>query len=234
MAEPKVAAVVLAGGSGTRVGADRNKVYLKVGGRSVIGWSLATMASVPGLARLILVVRPMDRALVAELLATELPGVPVELVDGGAQRQDSELQALRHLAPAIAAGAVDIVAIHDGARPLATAELTGAVIAAAARYGGAVPGLPAENLLDVSAPGEVKPLSGRHVRVQTPQAFAAAPLLAAYEAAARDGYAATDTAGCVARYGSLDVRCVPGGADNLKITTPDDLILAEALLSRGA
>ncbi len=233
MAEPKVAAVVLAGGSGTRVGADRNKVYLKIGGRSVIGWSLATMASVPGLARLVLVVRPVDRSLVADLLMAELPDVPVDLVDGGAQRQDSELQALRHLAPAIAAGEVDIVAIHDGARPLATAELTGAVIAAAARYGGAVPGLPAQDLLDVST-SEAKPLSGRHVRVQTPQAFAAAPLLAAYEAAARECYSATDTAGCVARYGSLDVRCVPGGTDNLKITTPDDLILAEALLTHGA
>jgi 2-C-methyl-D-erythritol 4-phosphate cytidylyltransferase len=229
----RVAAVVLAGGSGTRVGADRNKVYLPVAGRSVISWSLQTMTSLPSVARAILVIRPADRDLVTRLLATELPNCAVELVDGGAQRQDSELQALRHLAPAIADGSIDLVAIHDGARPLATAALTDAVLAAAARYGGAVPGVPVDDLVSVGPDNTAQPLSGRHVRVQTPQAFAAAPLLAAYQAAARDGYNATDTAGCMQHYSTIAVRCVPGEVDNLKVTTPDDLILAESLLAHA-
>ncbi|HEX3816275.1 MAG TPA: IspD/TarI family cytidylyltransferase [Mycobacteriales bacterium] len=228
----RVAAVVLAGGSGTRVGADRNKVYLTIAGRSIISWSLRTMAALPAVTRLVLVIRPADRELVGPLLATELPGVDVELVDGGAQRQDSELQALRHLAPEITAGDIDIVAIHDGARPLATAELMNQVLDAAARYGGAVPGLPASGLVATGDNGVATPLSGRHVGVQTPQAFAAVPLLAAYEAAARDDYSATDTAGCMQRYSSVEVRCVPGGVDNLKVTTPADLVLAESLLGQ--
>lgn len=223
----KVAAIVLAGGSGTRLGADRNKVYLPLAGCSIIGRSLRAMAP---LGRLILVVRPADRQLAEKLLATELPATAVELVDGGAQRQDSEWQALRHLAPDIAD--LDVVLIHDGARPLATTELARAVVEAAARFGGAIPGVPADDLIAVTNADRAAPLTGRHIRVQTPQAFAAGPLYEAYEKAARDGYCATDTAGCVQRYTDLAVHWVASSPDNLKITKPGDLTLAEAILNQ--
>ena len=71
------------------------------------------------------------------------------------------------------------------------------------------------------------------VAVQTPQAFLAAPLLAAYRQAAADGFVGTDTASCIERYTDLPVRCVPGDAGNIKITFPDDLFLAERLLAKA-
>jgi 2-C-methyl-D-erythritol 4-phosphate cytidylyltransferase len=222
-----VAAIVLAGGSGTRLGADRNKVYLPLAGCSIIGRSLRAMAP---LGRLILVIRPADREQAEKLLAAELPDTPVELVDGGAQRQDSEWHALRHLAPDIAD--LDVILIHDGARPLASTRLARDVVDAAARFGGAIPGVPAEDLIAVDGADHAVRLTGQHIRVQTPQAFAAGPLYEAYEMAAGDGYSATDTAGCVQRYTDLDVHWVPGSPDNLKITKPGDLTLAEAILAQ--
>jgi 2-C-methyl-D-erythritol 4-phosphate cytidylyltransferase len=233
--DPAAAAVVLAGGSGVRVGQGRNKAYLPVGGRTVVTTSLRAMATAPGLRRLVLVVRADDVALAERTLAEELPDppVPVELVLGGATRHGSEERALRHLEPAIRAGAVDLVLIHDAARPLCSPELVAALVRAAADHGGAVPGLPADDLAAVEADGTVVPLVGRHVRVQTPQAFAALPLLQAYQRAAGTGFDGTDTAACVERFSSLAVRSVPGERENFKITYPADVYLADRFL-RGA
>src|SRR5690242_18048914 len=101
VAGPTIAVVVLAGGSGLRVGHDRNKAYLPLGARTAVGMSLQTMASAtaPGLRRLVLVVRADDRELAERTLDEELPHppVPVELVVGGSTRHGSERQALRHL-----------------------------------------------------------------------------------------------------------------------------------------
>jgi len=115
-----VAAVVLAGGSGVRVGQGRNKAYLPICGRTAVGMSLRTMATVPGLCRLVLVVREGDEELAERTLDEEVlrPPVPVELVRGGATRHGSEEHALRHLEPAIRSSAVGLVLIHDVARPL--------------------------------------------------------------------------------------------------------------------
>ncbi len=231
----RIAAVVLAGGSGTRFGHADNKVYLPLAGRRVITWSLTAMADLSGLARLLLVTRPGDREVAAAVLAAELPDATVELVDGGSTRHDSEYHALRHLAPAIGNGEIDVVLIHDGARPLATPDLAHAVVEAASRHGGAVPGLPAPDLVEVDAHGTVRRrLGADHVRMQTPQAFVAAPLLAAYEAAIRDGFAGTDTASCVQHYRTAAVHWVPGEADNIKVTLPADLAAAEEIVRRRA
>jgi len=119
------------------------------------------------------------------------------------------------------------VAIHDGARPLASAALFRAVIDVAAGDGAAVPGVPAGRLNTVDgglAPDDL-------VAVQTPQAFAASTLLAAYDAADADGFTGTDTAACLERYADVTVRAVDGERRNLKITYPDDLRLAEELIA---
>ncbi len=90
-------------------------------------------------------------------------------------------------------------------------------------------------MLAVDATGRLVPGGGEQlVSIQTPQAFRAAPLLDAYEAAARDGFAGTDTAACVERYTDLEVAVVPGELGNLKITFADDLLIAERLLRRRA
>jgi 2-C-methyl-D-erythritol 4-phosphate cytidylyltransferase len=240
---PTAAAVVLAGGGGTRVGADRNKVYLPLAGRSVLARSLDLVLETPGLGVVVLVVRPEDRPLAEGVLAEV--GVPVELTDGGATRQESELAALRLLGPRIRSGEVDAVLIHDGARPLASRALVAAVLAATREYGGAVPGVwradlaavaePVPDLGDDAAAGArlAAPAPGL-VAVQTPQGFRAEPLLAAYEAADRCGFVGTDTASCVARFTDLPVRRVPGEERNIKITYAHDLDVADAVLARRA
>jgi 2-C-methyl-D-erythritol 4-phosphate cytidylyltransferase len=249
MPAPTAAAVVLAGGGGTRVGADRNKVYLPLGGRSVLARSLDLMAGTAGVGVVVLVVRPQDRDL-ADAVLGEV-GVPVELAFGGATRQDSELAGLRLLAPRIRGGAVDAVLIHDGARPMASRALVAAVLAATREHGGAVPGLwradlatvaeiahdPADGAAGNGASGATHverlaaPAPGL-VAVQTPQGFRAGPLLAAYEAAAACGFVGTDTASCVARFTDLPVLRLAGEDRNIKITYAHDLEVADAVLAR--
>lgn len=231
-ASPRVAAVVLAGGSGTRVGAGRNKVYLPIAGRSVISWSLEAAAQIPGLSRLLLVVRPVDRDEVSALLDRELPQLQVEIVDGGTTRHDSELSALRHLAPRI--DELDVIVIHDGARPLAPVTLMHDVVRTAAKYGGAVPGFPGGELAQLGPDGVLQPLPGVTIRVQTPQAFAARPLLEAYEKSVADGFGGTDTSACIERYSDLPVHHVASCAENIKITRAEDFPLAEEILARRA
>jgi 2-C-methyl-D-erythritol 4-phosphate cytidylyltransferase len=229
---PVAAAVVLAGGSGTRLGADGNKVYLPLAGRRLVSWALQAFADVRSVRRLVLVIRPADRELAEQIVDREVRA-RVEIVEGGPSRHHSEHQALVHLGPAIRAGDLDVVAIHDGARPLAGRRLIAETIDAASVYGAAVPGVPLD---DAAAPHPQRgvrpePVARRLVRVQTPQAFRAGPLLAAYECAARDGFAGTDTAACVEQYGGLPVHCLPGDPRNIKVTYPQDLFLAEHLLA---
>lgn len=218
-----VAAVVLAGGSGSRLGADRNKVLLELGGEPVLRHSVRTATLASDVAVVVVVVRAGDEP--------DLSGdwaVPVETAPGGATRHDSEWSALQHLGPRIASGEVDVVAIHDAARPLASVALWDAVVDAAREDGGALPARRAAGLVRRDG-GEVPDL----VTVQTPQAFCAQPLLEAYAAAERDGFTGTDTAACVAAYTDLRLRAVDGEATNLKVTWADDLPLAERLLGQA-
>lgn len=226
--------MVLAGGSGTRVGGERNKVYLPLAGRSVISRSLDALAAPDEVGPMVLVVRAADRELVADLLARERAGATVEVVTGGATRQESELAGLRYLAPRIADGTIDVVLIHDGARPLVGPTLVGEVLRTAGEIGGAVPGLSRNDLAAAAADGSLAGAAPAGlVAVQTPQGFRAAPLLAAYEEAARTGFAGTDTASCIARFApDVPVRWVPGEERNFKITYSHDLRLAEAVLAR--
>ncbi|MET0998853.1 MAG: 2-C-methyl-D-erythritol 4-phosphate cytidylyltransferase, partial [Marmoricola sp.] len=151
------------------------------------------------------------------------------VVDGGAQRHASEWQALRTLAAEIEDGEIDVVAIHDAARPLAPATLWRAVIDAAAEHGGAIPVLPTPRLSHRDGSVAARGL----VAVQTPQAFRAPELLGAHRRAAADGFVGTDTAACLEQYADVAVVGVPSTAANLKVTFPEDVALAERLLSRS-
>lgn len=228
--------MVLAAGSGTRVGADINKVFLPLAGRRVVSWSLDAFGRVPEIGVLVLVTRAADRGLVERVLDREFGGVPVEVVTGGATRQESELRALRRLASRIDAGAVDTVLLHDAARPLVSPALIAGVLNAAREHGGAVPGLPAEDLVAVGAGGEIlgEQTLAAAIRVQTPQGFRAPALLDAYERAAREEFLGTDTSSCMERYSRLPVRWVPGEQHNFKITYPHDLSVAEHYLRNAA
>jgi 2-C-methyl-D-erythritol 4-phosphate cytidylyltransferase len=219
------AVVVLAAGSGSRVGAEVNKVLLPLGGVPLLVGSVQTALAAAGPSgRVVLVVRADEQADVADALGPHLGDAEITLVAGGTTRHDSEWAALRVLSDDIATGAVDVVAIHDGARPLATRSLYDAVITAAREHGGAIPVVAAPTLLGPS--GAVNGLGA----VQTPQAFNAVRLLAAYTAADLDGFSGTDTAACLERYATdVAIAAVPSSPLNLKVTWPEDLALAEAL-----
>lgn len=229
------AVVILAAGSGTRVGAGANKVLLPLGEVPVLAWSVRTALTVAEVRRLLVVVRPGEEDDVAAALTPHLGDREVGLVPGGSTRHASEWAALRALAPEIEAGEIDVVAIHDGARPLAGADLFTQTIAAARTHGGAIPVVPLTGLLPrdpAAADGITLPpeLAG----VQTPQAFRAPDLLAAYRAADAEGFDGTDTAATWSRHTDLPVAAVPSTARNLKITFAEDLPLALRLADRDS
>ena len=225
--------VVLAGGSGSRFGHEQNKVYLPLAGRPVISWSLRLALEVDAFGPVLLVIRPDDgAAATAAVEAAELDR-PVQIVAGGATRHGSELAALDALADRVTAGEVDVVAVHDGARPLAGADLTRRVVRAALEHGGAVPTVPVAGVWRRDAFGAlVRPEGGTGLhRVQTPQAFRARPLLAAYERSRVAGFEGTDTAATLEQFApGLEVVAVPGRAENLKVTFGADLAAAEELV----
>jgi 2-C-methyl-D-erythritol 4-phosphate cytidylyltransferase len=223
-----VALVLLAAGNGSRVGREINKVFLPLAGRRVLTWSLDSTRRLPNLVSTVVVLQDHDRVHVREVLRESLDR-PVELVEGGATRHESELHALRALAPQIHAGTVDVVVIHDAARPLAGPSLFTEVVDTAALLGGALPVLSKQGIVF----SDGTRVDGRLMTVQTPQAFHAMPLLRAYEQAAQEGFLGSDTASCVERFTDLRVHGVAGDAGNIKITFPEDLFLAERLLERS-
>jgi 2-C-methyl-D-erythritol 4-phosphate cytidylyltransferase len=227
-------AAVLAAGMGTRVGADGNKAYLRVGGRSMVTWSLDTLSRVPGVTRVVLVFRRGERELAERTVSAELPSISIEFVEGGNSRHGSETNLLNYLAADIESGSVDVVLIHDAARPVAGPRLFGTALSVAREHGGAVPALPLDDVVALEADRvgvPDLPAGAALVGVQTPQAFRAPELLAAYRAAARDGFDGTDTSACVAAYTDVRVRTFPGDRRNIKVTYAPDVAVAERLLS---
>lgn len=215
--------------------ADRNKAYLPLAGRRMLSWSLSAIMEVSELVRTVLVIRPDDRARAMKTLDREVPDLNVEIIDGGGSRHQSEHKALEYLAPDIESGAVDIVLMHDAARPLAGPGMMRAAISVARAFGGAVPGVEAHDLVTMDSDGSIGELrpGGRYIRVQTPQAFLAEPLLHAYRDAAAEHFEGTDTSSSVERFSGIEVRSFQGDPRNLKVTFSQDLLLAERLLANS-
>ncbi len=232
MTEPDAAVVVVAAGSSSRVGGSLNKVLVPLLGVPLVAWSVRTALSLPVVRRVVVVHRSSDREAMTDALAPHLGPEPwpaeVLLVAGGETRHDSESRALEVLADEIDRGILAVVAVHDAARPLADVDLFTRTITAARERGGAVPVVAVDGVVDRRGAmlGEEE-----IVAVQTPQAFRARELLAAYRAAAAEGFAGTDTASCVERYTDLPIVAVPSEPANLKVTFAGDLAVAERLLS---
>lgn len=226
----RTALVVLAAGSGTRFGHTVNKVWLPLSGRRIISRSLDNAAKNFKDYRLVLVLDPSDEEMAKEVIAREVPNLKIEIVYGGATRHGSEYNALQHLAPAIRNGEIDVVLIHDGARPLATPALFEEIATQANKSGGAIPTVP------VSSYEVNQQLSSENemlVRVQTPQGYQAKPLLEAYELAAKDGFTGTDTGACMEKYfPNIHTIAITADPSNVKITYPQDLAIAEHVLQK--
>ncbi|MEI6867628.1 MAG: IspD/TarI family cytidylyltransferase [Actinomycetes bacterium] len=225
--EMRVAVVVLAAGSGSRFGHVTNKVWLPLSGRRIISRSIANAARSFRGCRTILVISPDDAELAHATLEREVSNITVEIVLGGSTRHESEYRALQYLAPQIEAEEINVVLIHDGARPLATSSLFKKIAEAAHRHGGALPAIRVSaKEMDIQS-GEVV------VRVQTPQAFSAQELLTAYRQAYVDNFHGTDTAACMEKYfPDIHTMAVSGEVANVKITYPQDLAIAEHVLEK--
>jgi len=199
--------IVVAAGSSVRFGED--KMLTMVAGSPLVAHTLA--AVIDHVDRCILVCRTDQMPVLTPLV----PGA--DLVAGGPSRTASELAGLEAIGePA------RLVGIHDGARPMVTADLIETLFETAARVGGAIPVVPASG--PIVGHSDLVPVENAVV-AQTPQVFRAEPLLAAYAAAAVVGFEAQDTAAIARRFADVDIESVPGEPDNLKVTVPSDLDL---------
>jgi 2-C-methyl-D-erythritol 4-phosphate cytidylyltransferase len=228
-----VVAVVLGAGQGARMGAGRNKVLLTLRGKPILVHALAAFEQTPQVTETLLVGRPDEVAMCQGMVAEYGLAKVAAVIPGGATRHQSEERALDWLRPRIEAGEIAVLFIHVGARPLITPDEIAALIAATTATGGALlAAAPDETLLQLNDDGTVTRVwpSDELALAQTPQAFDARRLLAAYDAARADGFEGSDTAASFERTGG-QVRVVFGRSINLKITTPDDLLRAEALLT---
>lgn len=220
-----VASIVLAAGSGTRFGHSMNKVWLQLNGKHIISRSLDNSRSGFSKVRSILVINPDDEEFAREALKADGMLENTEIVHGGASRHESEYNALQYLKADIEAGLIDLILIHDGARPLATPQIFTAIAEGAHTYGGAIPTI----ALDSREMDTVR--TETVARVQTPQGFRAKQLLQAYEKAAAAGFVGTDTAACMEEFfPEVKTVAVPGDIFNIKITYPQDLAIAELLV----
>ena len=221
----RVIAIILAAGSGVRMESEVNKHLLPLAGKPVIVYTLEAFERCAAIDAIVLVTSAENVAAYQALIAEHNITKVSHIVLGGETRQASAHNGLR------AAGECDIVLLHDGARPLIAQREIEAVICDAAEYGGAVVAVPAKDTTVRTRDGFIEAQLERSTlwQVQTPQAFKAAIIREAYEAAARDGVQSTDDTGLVIRLGKT-VKITPGSYANIKITTPEDLAIAEALL----
>jgi 2-C-methyl-D-erythritol 4-phosphate cytidylyltransferase len=221
-------ALIVAAGSGERLAADRPKALVELAGRPLVAWSIDALLATPGIARIVIATPPgaqWPRALSAL--------DRVDLVEGGASRSDSVRRALD------AAGEPQLVLVHDAARPLLTAALAESVIAALVRdvdADAAIAAMPVTDTVKrVDGAGAVHETLERSElwAVQTPQVFRRAALARALDVPAEELARATDDAGLIERGGGK-VIVVRASDENLKVTTPLDLRVAELLLAGRA
>ncbi len=223
MSQLKFSAIVAAAGYGTRFGEAGGKQYLELDGMPILVHSLLTLERCPSVERVVIAVNSEDVEWISEELLPRFPlKKTITVSAGGSQRQYSVYNALKSLPRG-----VKRVVVHDGARPLATPELFERTMAALGDCDGVVPA--------VSCRDTVKEVNGDRVvktydRSRVRQAFRFEALRDAHTRASRENYLATDDAALLERY-NYTIKVVEGERSNIKITFPEDLIIAQALLA---
>ncbi|TCL62803.1 2-C-methyl-D-erythritol 4-phosphate cytidylyltransferase [Hydrogenispora ethanolica] len=236
-----VAAVIPAAGLGRRMGSGRNKVWLSLNGEPVIGHTLRAFMAVPAVARIVLVVHADEEEIFRTYLENAWPdqaGTRIVLTTGGKERQDSVYRGLQSLEewPEWSRAGRRLVAIHDAARALLTPQLLEASLAAGWEYGAVGVAVPVKDTIkQVDAAGYVSATPERAAlrAIQTPQVFDFETILACYKRLSASGRYFSDDCGVAEACGER-VKLIEGSYENLKITTPEDLWLAEAILRRRA
>lgn len=224
---PRCAALVAAAGSSSRMGGI-NKLLEPLDGIPVLVRTLTALERAQRVDSIVIATREEDLITVSQLCKTYGITKCKKVIRGGEDREHSVLLAALEAEPD-----TELLAVQDGARPLVSPALIDRVIEAAQRCGAAAPAIPVKDTIKtVREDGAVEEtLERSHLRaVQTPQVFEASLLKAALQAALEEGAVLTDDCSAVERLGKV-VYLIEGEETNLKITTPTDLILAEALLA---
>ncbi len=218
-----VSAIIPAAGSGKRMGGGTAKQFLPLRGEPVLVHTVRLFSQCPLVDEIVIAASDLETT---RSLVGSFPKV-THIVRGGAERQDSVWAALQrvHSRPRI-------ICVHDAARPLLPADVLENVLRAAASHQAQVVGVPVKDTIKVvGSDGVVSATPDRSTlwAVQTPQVFWAETVVEAYRRAMAEGFRGTDCASLVERMG-VPVRVHPGSHENLKLTTPEDFAMAEAIL----
>jgi len=229
----KVIALVPAAGIGKRMGAQINKQYLLLAGKPIVAHTLLVLEDAPFIDEIYVIVPEAEIPYCREHVVERYDLTKVRgIVAGGAERQNSVMNGLRALT---GADVDDLVLIHDGVRPFISLPVLEKSVETAREKGGALVAVPVKDTVKIVVDGIVRetPLRETLWLAQTPQTFRYSIIMAAHEIAAAERYLGTDDASLVEWMGK-DVHIVLGDYRNIKITTPEDLVMAEAFLKENA
>ncbi|MFD2307501.1 2-C-methyl-D-erythritol 4-phosphate cytidylyltransferase [Enterococcus termitis] len=223
--------ILLAAGQGKRMGASRNKILLHLIGKPVISYSLQTFLNDPACKHIILVTQEDEQQLLATMVKKETKRnqCPVTIVSGGCERQYSVYNGLKRLL-----NPENIVMVHDGARPFVTLAQLKSLHRKVVKTRAAILGVPVKDTIKRVVDGIVQETVPRETlwQIQTPQAFYGTDLLAVHEQAKQEEYLGTDDASLIEKYSNLAVSMVLGSYENIKLTTPEDMLTGEAIVKR--
>lgn len=223
-----VSAVIVAAGKGTRMNMDVNKQYIDVCGKPVLARTLHVFEECKAIKEIVLVVNEKDILYCMQNIIDEYSFSKVKvIVAGGEERQNSVYNGLIEID-----SECDVVLIHDGARPFVNEESINKVIQAAKEVGAACIAVPVKDTIKQADDDDFvdKTLDRSKLwSIQTPQAFIYGLIIEAHKKAIEDGFTGTDDTVLVERIGHK-VKLVMGGYDNIKITTKEDIAIAEALI----
>jgi 2-C-methyl-D-erythritol 4-phosphate cytidylyltransferase len=219
--------ILPAAGQGKRMGAGKNKLLLKLNGLPVLIHTLRVFEQDEDCSGIILAIHPQDEMEFQALLTSYNVSKVIRLVPGGKERQDSIYNALNSVE------SDGIILVHDAARPFIQKDHIHRLTEKAAETGAAILGVPAKDTIKKVQDGVVVETVERSSlwAVQTPQAFRISLLTEAYKKAEKDHFLGTDDASLVERL-HYPVAIVEGDYDNIKLTTPEDLYFAEAILEK--
>lgn len=233
----KVIAIVLSAGLGRRFGSDANKPFQILGGKPLVVWALEALESVDAIEEIIPVLRKEDVERGIEVFRSYNISKTKRVAAGGKERQDSVYNGLKLIGDKNC-----IVLIHDGVRPFIEKDLIEKVIKELLKGGkgelksfdGVVLGVPVKDTIKEAESGIIKSTIRRDSlwAIQTPQVFPYKKISAAYKKSIKEGFYSTDDAALMERYGGK-IKVIMGSYSNIKITTPDDLIFAEYLISKN-
>jgi len=227
----KIVALIAAAGLGKRMNAKISKPFIPIFGKPILAYTLEKFEKCKLIEKICLIVNQEEKDLCSKDVISKYNFSKVqELIAGGETRQESVYNGLKALDPD-----TDIVVIHDGARPLVEETLIQDSIRTAQRYGAAIVAIPLKDTVKRS--GKDFFINGTLDRqeiwkAQTPQTFKYNIILSAYHKAYKDKFFTTDDATIVEKYGHK-VKIIIGSEENIKITTPFDIIIVENFLKRG-